>query len=96
MIRFSSVSFRSVSFRFDNERTDARLGERRRDRVDSIRFDSVRPLPRIHTRSIDREPRVRPVPLDRHRPGARDTVPYPRADAIPRRFRLGAARARRE
>ena len=40
MIRFSSVSFRSVSFRFDNERTDARLGERRRDRVDSIRFGS--------------------------------------------------------
>jgi len=94
MIRFSSVSFRSVSFRFDNERTDARLGERRRDRVDSIRFDSVRPLPRIHTRSIDREPRVRPVPLDRHRPSARDIL-YPRAYAA-RRFRIGAARESNE
>ena len=94
MIRFSSIPFRSVSFRFENDR---------RTRVsasdvgtDSIRFDSVPPYPRIRTRSIDHEPRVRPVPLDRHRPGARDTVPYPRADAIPRRFRLGAARARRE
>ncbi len=75
MIRFSSIPFRSVPFRFENEPTNARLGERRRDRFDSIRFDSVPPYPRIRTRSIDREPRVRPVPLDRHRPSARDTVP---------------------
>ena len=82
MIRFSSIPFRSVPFRFVSfrEPTNARLGERRRDRFDSIRFgsirfDSVPPYPRIRTRSIDHEPRVRPVPLDSHRPGARDTIP---------------------
>ena len=42
MIRFSSIPFRFVSFRFENEPTNARLGERRRDRFDSIRFDSIR------------------------------------------------------
>ena len=46
MIRFSSIPFRFVlSFR---ERTDERaLGERRRDRFDSIRFGST--LPEIRT-----------------------------------------------
>ena len=39
MIRFSSIPFRFVSFRFENEPTNARLGERR---PGPIRFDSIR------------------------------------------------------
>lgn len=58
MIRFSSIPFRFVSFRFENEPTNARLGERRRDRFDSIRFGSTLPE---DPHSIDR-PRTARAP----------------------------------
>ena len=71
MIR--TVRFDSIRFRFENERTNERLGERRRDRFDSIQFDSTPPE---DPHSIDRPRTARaPRTLDRHRPSACDTIP---------------------